>query len=462
MVKPTYSKLKHIHMIGIGGTGMNGIAEVLINLGYKVTGSDSGTNEATARLTRLGARIAQGHQAESVRGADVVVTSTAIREDNVEVREARRLQIPVIPRAEMLAELMRMKMGIAVAGSHGKTTTTSMIATLLDKAGFDPTIVVGGRLNTLGANARLGAGDFFVAEADESDRSFLMLSPFIAVLTNIDAEHLDQYKGVDDIKRDFVAFANKVPFYCPIILCLDDPNLQSIIPQLERRLITYGFSAQSEICARDLAFDGFHSRANLLYKGKPLGTLKLNVPGKHMVSNAMAAVAVGLDLDIPGPQILEALESYAGTGRRFELKGEPKGIMVVEDYGHHPTEIKATLDGAKRGWERRLVAVFQPHRYTRTAHLLDDFARAFNQADVLVLTEIYPAGEAPIPGVSGRGLYEEIVRFGHKDVHFEPDPAAIPARLEGLLRPGDIVIVLGAGSINRIVPEILARLEKRP
>jgi UDP-N-acetylmuramate--alanine ligase len=462
MVKPTYSKLKHIHMIGIGGTGMNGIAEVLINLGYKVTGSDSGTNEATARLARLGAQIAQGHRAESVRGADVVVTSTAIREDNVEVKEARRLQIPVIPRAEMLAELMRMKMGIAVAGSHGKTTTTSMIATLLDKAGFDPTIVVGGRLNTLGANARLGAGDFFVAEADESDRSFLMLSPFIAVLTNIDAEHLDQYKGVDDIKRDFVAFANKVPFYCPIILCLDDPNLQSIIPQLERRLITYGFSAQSEICARDLAFDGFHSRASLLYKGKPLGTLKLNVPGKHMVSNAMAAVAVGLDLDIPGPQILEALESYAGTGRRFELKGEPRGIMVVEDYGHHPTEIKATLDGAKRGWERRLVAVFQPHRYTRTAHLLDDFARAFNQADVLMLTEIYPAGEAPIPGVSGRGLYEEIVRFGHKDVHFEPDPAAIPARLEALLRPGDIVIVLGAGSINRIVPEILARLEKKP
>jgi UDP-N-acetylmuramate--alanine ligase len=460
MVKPTYSKLKHIHMIGIGGTGMNGIAEVLINLGYKVTGSDSGANEATVRLARLGAKIAQGHRAESVRGADVVVTSTAIHEDNVEVREARRLQIPVIPRAEMLAELMRMKMGIAVAGSHGKTTTTSMIATLLDKAGFDPTIVVGGRLNTLGANARLGAGDFFVAEADESDRSFLMLSPFIAVLTNIDAEHLDQYKGVDDIKRDFVAFANKVPFYCPIILCLDDPNLQSIIPQLERRLITYGFSAQSEICARDLAFDGFHSRASLLHKGKPMGTLKLNVPGKHMVSNAMAAVAVGMDLDIPGPQILEALESYAGTGRRFELKGESRGIMVVEDYGHHPTEIKATLDGAKRGWERRLVAVFQPHRYTRTAHLLDDFARAFNQADVLMLTEIYPAGEAPIPGVSGRGLYEEVVRFGHKDVHFEPDPAAIPARLEALLRPGDIVIVLGAGSINRIVPEILARLEK--
>ncbi len=462
MVKTTYRKLKHIHMIGIGGTGMSGIAEVLINLGYKVTGSDSGTNEATARLTRLGAKVALGHQAENARGADVVVTSTAIREENVEVREARRLKIPIIPRAEMLAELMRMNMGIAVAGSHGKTTTTSMIGVLLDKGGFDPTIVVGGRLNTIGANAKLGTGDFFVAEADESDRSFLMLSPFIAVLTNIDAEHLDQYKGVEDIQKDFITFANKVPFYCPIILCLDDPHLQSIIPRLERRLITYGFSTQSDIYARDLSFSAFTSRATLHYKGRTLGQLNLNVPGKHMISNAMAAVAVGLDLDISPNLILEALESYTGTGRRFELKGEPGGIMVVEDYGHHPTEIKATLDGAKRGWERRLVAVFQPHRYTRTFHLIDDFARAFNQADVLVLTEIYPAGETPIPNVSGKALFDEVVRYGHKDAYFEPDPAAIPARLEKITRPGDIIIVLGAGNINRIIPELLRRLEARP
>ena len=461
MVKTTYRKLKHIHMIGIGGTGMNGIAEVLINLGYKVTGSDSGQNEATARLVRLGARISGGHLAENVRGADVVVTSTAIREENVEVQEARRMKIPIIPRAEMLAELMRMKMGIAIAGSHGKTTTTSMIGVLLDKAGFDPTIVVGGRLNTIGANAKLGAGDFFVAEADESDRSFLMLSPFIAVLTNIDAEHLDQYKGVEDIQKDFITFANKVPFYCPIILCLDDPHLQGIIPRLERRLITYGFSTQSDIYARDLSFSGFTSRATLHYKGRTLGQLNLNVPGKHMISNAMAAVAVGLDLDVPPNLILEALESYNGTGRRFELKGEPGGVMVVEDYGHHPTEIKATLDGAKRGWERRLVAVFQPHRYTRTFHLIDEFARAFNQADVLVLTEIYPAGETPIPGVSGKALFDEVVRFGHKNVHFEPDPAAIPAYLETTVQAGDIVIVLGAGNINRIIPELLRRLEAR-
>ncbi len=457
-----YGRIEKIHFVGIGGIGMSGIAEVLLNLGYKVSGSDLRRSETTDRLAELGGEIFYGHERSNIAGADVVVISSAVKDDNPEVMEARDCMIPVIPRAEMLAELMRMKYGIAIAGTHGKTTTTSMIATVLDKAGFDPTIVVGGRLNTLGANARLGAGDFFVAEADESDRSFLMLSPFIAVLTNIDAEHLDQYKSVEDIKRDFISFANKVPFYCPVILCLDDPNLQSIIPQLERRMITYGFSTQSEIYARDLIFDSFQSRSTLHYKGKPLGTLKLNVPGKHMVSNAMAAVAVGLDLDIPGPQILDALESYAGTGRRFELKGEPKGIMVVEDYGHHPTEIRATLDGAKRGWERRLVAVFQPHRYTRTAHLLDDFARAFNQADVLMLTEIYPAGEAPIPGVTGKALYEEIVRFGHKDAHFEPDPAAIPARLEALLKPGDIVIILGAGNINRIVPDLLARLENRP
>ncbi len=462
MVHPTYSKLKHIHMIGIGGTGMSGIAEVLINLGYKVTGSDTGANEATARLARLGAGVAHGHQPGNVRGADVVVISTAIRPDNVEVVEARRLQIPVIPRAEMLAELMRMKMGIAVAGSHGKTTTTSMIASVLDKAGFDPTIVVGGRLNTIGANARLGEGDFFVAEADESDRSFLMLSPFIAVLTNIDAEHFDQYKGIEDIQRDFVTFANKVPFYRPVVLCLDDPHLQSIIPRLERRVITYGFSSQSEISARDLAFSGFSSESRLFHKGRPLGTLKLGVPGKHMILNAMAAVAVGLDLDIGPGLILEALEGYAGTGRRFEFKGEPAGVMVVEDYGHHPTEIRATLDGAKRGWPRRLVAVFQPHRYTRLAHLMSEFALAFNQADALVLTEVYPAGETPIPGITGRALYEEIVRFGHKNAHYEADMNAIPALLNGFLRPGDIVIVLGAGNIPRIIPELLRLLEARP
>jgi UDP-N-acetylmuramate--alanine ligase len=460
MVKKTYRKLKHIHLIGIGGTGMNGIAEVLHNLGYKVSGSDIAENDATRRLAGLGVTISIGHRKENVSGADVAVISSAVREDNVEVREARRLQVPVIPRAEMLAELMRMKYGIAVAGSHGKTTTTSMIATVLDRGGFDPTIIVGGRLNTIGANARLGEGDFFVAEADESDRSFLMLSPFIAVLTNIDAEHLDQYAGVEDIQKAFVSFANKVPFYCPIILCLDDPHLQSIIPRLERRLITYGFTTQSDVSARDLSFEAFSSRSRLFAKGREIGLLTLNVPGQHMVLNAMAAVAVGLDLDIHPQVILEALESYAGAGRRFELKADVAGIMVVEDYGHHPTEIRATLDGAKRGWPRRLVAVFQPHRYTRLAHLMGEFATAFNQADALLLTEVYPAGEDPIPGATGRALYEEVARFGHKDVRFEPDLLRIPARLAEMARPGDIIIVLGAGNIYRIIPELVRLLEE--
>jgi UDP-N-acetylmuramate--alanine ligase len=460
MVKTIYRKLKHIHMIGIGGTGMNGIAEVLHNLGYKVSGSDIAENDATRRLRGLGATVSIGHKSENVLGSDVAVVSSAVREDNVEVQEARHLKIPVIPRAEMLAELMRMRYGIAVAGSHGKTTTTSMISTVLDKAGFDPTIIIGGRLNTLGANAKLGEGDFFVAEADESDRSFLLLPPFIAVLTNIDAEHLDQYKGVDDIKRAFVQFANKVPFYCPIILCLDDPNLQSIIPQFVRRLITYGFSTQSDIYARDMRFEAGTSTSTLFYKGRELGMLRMNIPGQHMILNAMAAVAVGLDLDIPPAVILEALAGYGGAGRRFEIKTEIGGVMVVEDYGHHPTEIRATLDGAKRGWPRRLVAVFQPHRFTRLFHLLDDFATAFNQADVVVLSEVYPAGEAPITGVDGNALYNEILRFGHKDAHFVPNLTDIPARLQKLVRPGDIVIVLGAGNINKIIPDFIRLLEE--
>ncbi len=459
MVKTTYRKLKHIHMIGIGGTGMNGIAEVLLNLGYKVTGSDMARNDATRRLARLKAGISIGHKPGNVEGADVVVISSAIKGDNVEVREARRRKIPIIPRAEMLAELMRMKYGIAVAGAHGKTTTTSMIATILDRGGFDPTIIVGGRLNTIGANAKLGAGDFFVAEADESDKSFLLLSPFIAVLTNIDAEHLDQYRDVEEIKATFVRFANKVPFYCPVILCLDDPNLQSLIPALERRIITYGFSTQSDISARDMRFDRFSSACRLFHKGRPLGTLKLNVPGKHSILNAMASTAVGLDLDIPPTLILEALESYAGTGRRFELKAEVREMMIVEDYAHHPTEIMATLDAAKRGWPRRVVAVFQPHRYTRLAHLRAEFARSFNQADALLLTEIYPAGEEPIPGVSGRALYDDVQQFGHKDVHFEPDLKKVPAALLKIVRPGDIVIFLGAGNITKAVPEFIKKLK---
>ncbi len=458
MVKPN-SKLKHIHMVGIGGTGMSGIAEVLLNLGYRISGSDMSENQSTQRLTGLGAEISIGHKAGLVEGSDVVVISSAIKDDNIEVLEARRLKIPVIPRAEMLAELMRLKSGIAVAGSHGKTSTTSMIAHVLEAGGKDPTIIVGGRLNTLGAHAKLGEGEYMVAEADESDRSFLYLSPYIAVLTNLDAEHLDQYKTVEEIKKTFVNFANKVPFYCPIVLCLDDSNLQSLIPDLERKLITYGFSAQADIYARNPEFQYFSSSATIFHKGEELGLMRLNVPGTHSIYNAMAAVAVGLDLDLPFSTIQEGLLRYTGIGRRFELKKELHDILIIEDYAHHPTEIMATLEAAKQGWGRRIIAVFQPHRYSRLALLMKEFATSFNQADILVSTEVYPAGEQPVPGVSGEAFFAEIQQFGHKSVFFEPELDQVTARVTELAQPGDMIIVMGAGNINRTIPDIIQGLE---
>lgn len=461
MVKRSYSKLKHIHMVGIGGTGMNGIAEVLLNLGYQVSGSDLSRNQSTRRLSRLGAKITLGHKAGLVKGADVVVISSAVKPNNIEVKEARRLKIPVIPRAEMLAELMRLKNGIAVAGSHGKTSTTSMIAQVLEVGGLDPTIIVGGRLNTLGAHGKLGEGEFIVAEADESDRSFLYLSPFIAVLTNLDAEHLDQYHTIDEIKTTFINFANKVPFYCPIVLCLDDANLQSLIPELERKIITYGFSAQAELFARDQKFKDFSSTSTLYRKDKKLGTLKLNVPGVHSIYNAMAAVAVGLDINISIPTILKALESYTGIGRRFELKKKVNDIMIIEDYAHHPTEIVATLDAAKRGWMRRTVAVFQPHRYSRLSLLMKDFATAFNQADILIITEVFPAGETALSGISGKALFEEIQQFGHKCVFFEPNIKKVASRVAKTAMPKDMIVVMGAGNINQTIPDIIKQLEDK-
>ena len=448
-------------MVGIGGTGMNGIAEVLLNLGYKVSGTDISANPATRRLRRLGAKISIGHKAERVSGADVVVVSSAIRKDNVEVEEAKRLKIPIIPRAEMLAELMRMKYGVAVAGSHGKTSTTSMIGQMLESAGLDPTVIVGGRINILGAHGKLGAGDFIVAETDESDRSFLLLSPYIAVLTNLDEEHLDQYGSLDEIKKAFVNFANKVPFYNPVVLCLDDSNLQSLMPYIERRIITYGFSAQADMHAKNQKFSEFSSTSTLFWKGKRLGTLRLHVPGKHHILNAMAAAVVGLDLEIPAQTILQSLEEYKGTGRRFELKKRVDDIMVVEDYAHHPTEIIATLEAAKRGWVRRVVVVFQPHRYSRLSYLMKKFATAFNQADVLIVTEIYAASETPVENVTGERLFEEIENFGHKNAYFEPHLKKIPALVAKIAQPHDLIIILGAGDIYKIIPEMTRALKER-
>ncbi len=446
-------------MVGIGGTGMNGIAEVLLNMGYKISGTDITKTDVTKRLSHLGAEITIGHKAEKVKGADVVVVSSAIQDDNIEVQEARRRKIPIIPRAEMLAELMRMKYGIAVAGSHGKTSTTSMIAQILEYGGFDPTVVVGGRLNTVGAHGKLGQGDFIVAEADESDRSFLYLFPFIAILTNLDDEHLDHYKTIEEIKKTFIRFASKVPFYCPVILCLDDPNLQSLIPSLERRIITYGLSTQADIYARDMKFEKFSSLSNLYWKDKRLGQLKLKVPGIHNIYNAMAGVAVGLDLDLPPRIILEALESYPGAGRRFELKKETNDILIIEDYAHHPTEIRAVLDAAKQGWERRIIVVFQPHRYSRLSVLMKSFATSFNQADILLVTEIYPAGEKPISGVSGKALYDEIVQLGHKNVIFEPNMKKTAPLVVKMARPKDMIIIMGAGTIYQVIPDIIKILE---
>jgi UDP-N-acetylmuramate--alanine ligase len=459
-----FKKYQHIHFVGIGGIGMSGIAEVLLNLGYRVSGSDAKSSPITERLGRLGANIFEGHSADQIEGAQVVVTSTAVRADNPEVIEAARRQIPVIPRAEMLAELMRLKYGIAIAGSHGKTTTTSMVATVLDRAGLDPTIVVGGRVNTIGSNARLGHGDFMVVEADESDKSFLKLTPTIAVVTNIDLEHLDFYRDIEEIRAHFAQFVNKVPFYGSVIICLDDSNIQMIIPQITRRVITYGMRAHAEISASDLRLsrENFGSDFTVRRKGEELGRIKLNVPGEHNALNALAAVAVGLDLEIDFPVIAEGLETFRGAERRFQIKGliesEKNGILVVDDYGHHPTEIRATLAAAKTSG-RRLVVLFQPHRYTRTAALREEFARSFYDADVVLLCDIYAASEDPIPGVSSQSLAEEIEKFGHRNARYIGGVEQGKQALLDTVEPGDLALTLGAGNVWRAGEEFLEAMK---
>ena len=452
-----FSKFQHIHFVGIGGIGMSGIAEVLLNLGYRVSGSDVRRTAVTDRLEKLGGTIHEGHAASNIEGAHVLVTSTAVRSDNPEVIEAVRKQIPVIPRAEMLAELMRLKYGIAIAGSHGKTTTTSMTAYVLTQGGLDPTVVVGGRLNAWGSNAKLGKGDFILVEADESDKSFLKLSPTIAVVTNIDREHLDFYKDLDEIKSHFVQFVNKVPFYGAVIICLDDPNVQAIIPLITRRIISYGMTAQADISASqiEVMHDKFGSAFNIRYRGQDLGRVQLNVPGMHNVSNAMAAIAIGLDLELSFEVIASALEAFRGADRRFQIKGErADNILVVDDYGHHPTEIRATLAAAKSSG-RRLVTLFQPHRYTRTAALREEFARSFYDADVVLLTDIYAASEEPIEGVTAQALAEDIERFGHRNVHYIGAVEEGAKAIAAVVQPGDLVLTLGAGSIWKVSDEFL-------
>jgi len=453
-----FKRYRHIHFVGIGGAGMSGIAEVLHNMGYLVTGSDLKSSETTRHLEELGIHVAIGHRPEHVQGADVVVRSSAVGLENPEVVAARQQLIPVIPRAEMLAELMRLKYGVAVAGTHGKTTTTSMVATVLTKGGLDPTVVIGGRLGSLGANAKLGRGDFLVAEADESDGSFLRLSPSIAVVTTIDAEHLDYYRDLEDIREAFLHFINKVPFYGLAVLCLDQENIQALLPRVEKRFITYGLRSQADITAKEIHLQGMGSEFTLVLRHESLGKFRLRVPGIHNVSNALAAVAVGLDLDIGLEAIREALEEFTGVDRRFQIKGEVRGVLVVDDYAHHPAEIQATLNAAKDGFGRRVVAIFQPHRYTRTKFLLQEFWTAFYQADLLVVTEIYAAGEPIIPGVSGRQIAEGALQHGHRNVTFIPDKEATPEFLFPELQPGDMVITMGAGDIWKVGEELLRRL----
>ncbi|MFH1138917.1 MAG: UDP-N-acetylmuramate--L-alanine ligase [Pseudomonadota bacterium] len=451
-----FRKQTHIHFVGIGGIGMSGIAEVLLNLGHLVSGSDLKESDVTRRLASLGARVFVGHKAENVAAADVVVISSAVPKDNPEILAARRDFTPVIPRAEMLAELMRLKYSVAVAGSHGKTTTTSLVGTILGEGALDPTMVIGGKLDSIGSNARLGQGEFLVAEADESDGSFLLLSPTIAVVTNIDLEHLDYYRDLAHIKETFLAFINKVPFYGTAVVCLDDPNVQGLIPEMRKKYLTYGLSTQADIQAAEIENIGWGHSYELVVKGEKKGRIQISLPGRHNVLNSLAAVGVGLELKIPMEAIARALAKIGGIHRRFHLKGEAGGVTVIDDYGHHPTEIKATLAAMKECYpNRRLVVLFQPHRYSRTEALFEDFCSAFNQADKLITTEIYPAGEAPRPGIDGKKLADAISSHGHHDSAFEPDLALMAERVVLRLNPDDVVLTLGAGNIFRVGEKIL-------
>jgi UDP-N-acetylmuramate--alanine ligase len=458
-----FAKLQRVHFVGIGGIGMSGIAEVLLNLGYKISGSDLKPSFVTDRLATLGATIFEGHCAENVVGADVVVTSSAVTPDNAEVAEARRLHIPVIQRAEMLAELMRLKYGIAVAGMHGKTTTTSMIASVLAAGGLDPTVVVGGRVDAMGSNARLGKSHYLVAEADESDRSFLKLSPILAVVTNIDREHMDCYRDMRDVRRTFLEFMERVPFYGVVVGCNDDPALRRLLPRVHRRVTTYGTTRGSDFLIRvsSAQAGGEHRpliRFQVTYKERDLGEFRLHVPGTHNVLNATAAIAVGTALDVPSDQIRSALDSFRGVDRRFQLKGKAAGVSVIDDYGHHPTEIRATLAAARQCGFRRVHVIFQPHRFTRTRDLMDEFATAFGDADTLCLVDIYPASEKPIEGVTAKALASRIIGAGKGSVSYAPSFSDAVDWIAARAQSGDMVLTMGAGNVSQLGALILERL----
>ncbi|MGH7766769.1 MAG: UDP-N-acetylmuramate--L-alanine ligase [Candidatus Binatia bacterium] len=456
-----FEKKHRVHFVGIGGIGMSGIAEVLLNLGYSVTGSDLRKSEATERLRSLGANISLGHRDANLRGdPSVVVISTAVKFSNPEVLEARRRNIPVIPRAEMLAELMRMKYGVAVAGSHGKTTTTSMIAAILSAAGLDPTMVIGGRVRSLGSNAKLGQGDFLVAEADESDGTFLLLSPTIAVVTNIDREHMDFYQTTDRLMESFLEFINKIPFYGLAVLCLDHPNVRALLPKVKKRYLTYGFSPDAEYTAQDVKLRPMGVEFSVRRGATSLGPLRLRSPGRHSALNALAAIAAAQELEIPFDRIAAGLESFTGIHRRFEVKGEPRGILVIDDYGHHPVEVQATIQAIRESWDRPLTVIFQPHRYSRTRDLFDDFLASFDKADRLVLTQIYSAGEEAIAGTSGKSLYQAIKRRGHIEAEYAANKDEIVERLLPKLQAGDIVLTLGAGDIYKVGEKLVEALQK--
>jgi UDP-N-acetylmuramate--alanine ligase len=456
-------RVRRIHFVGIGGIGMSGIAEVLVDMGFDVHGSDLKESETTRRLVGKGATIAVGHREENVAGADVVVVSSAVKTDNPEVVRARALGVPVIPRAEMLAELMRLKHGVAVAGSHGKTTTTSLVAAILNEGGLDPTVIIGGKVNQLGSNARVGRGDTLVAEADESDGSFLRLTPTIAVVTNLDLEHVDHYQGgLPELQDAFVDFVNKVPFYGLCVLCLDDENVVQLLPRIDRRHVTYGRSRQADWQATDVVLDGLSSRFRVRQRGVDRGEVHLNLVGAHNVLNALAAIAVADELGIPVATSAKALSQFQGVQRRFTHRGEHDGVLVVDDYGHHPAEIKATLAAARAAYpDRRVLVLFQPHRYSRTAALKDDFSRCFHDADVVVIAPVYAAGEAPIAGATGDAIAAGARAHGHRDARAAASLDDGVATLLSIVRPGDLVLTQGAGDITHCGPALLERLRTR-